>query len=34
VTVPEHAGRIIMPPVLTTILKQAGISAEELRELL
>lgn len=34
VTVPVHARRIMKPKVLTTILKQAGISADELREML
>ena len=34
VTVAFHAGTIIKPAVMTSILKQAGLSADELRELL
>lgn len=34
VTVPIHAGRILRPGTLQSILKQTGISMEELVELL
>jgi predicted RNA binding protein YcfA (HicA-like mRNA interferase family) len=34
VTVAYHAGAIIKPAVLTSILKQAGLSADDLRGLL
>ena len=34
VTVPYHRGRLIPPGTLENILKQAGITADELRELL
>ena len=34
VTVAFHAGSIIKPAVMTSILKQAGLSGDELRELL
>lgn len=33
-TVPFHAGKILHPKVLKSILHEAGISAEELRRLL
>lgn len=32
VTVPVHAGRTILPKILTSILRQAGMTAEELRQ--
>ncbi|HEV2459611.1 MAG TPA: type II toxin-antitoxin system HicA family toxin, partial [Ktedonobacterales bacterium] len=34
VTVPEHTGVILKPKSLETILKQAGLSADDLRKLL
>ncbi|TAK36866.1 MAG: addiction module toxin, HicA family [Chloroflexota bacterium] len=34
VVLPLHAGRIIKPKTLQTILDQAGLSADELRKLL
>lgn len=34
VTVALHAGAIIKPKVLTSVLNQAGLSVEELRRLL
>jgi predicted RNA binding protein YcfA (HicA-like mRNA interferase family) len=34
VTVAFHSGTIIKPAVMTSILKQAGLSVDELRELL
>lgn len=34
VTVPVHAGEIIGPKVLRSILNQAGLTADELRDLL
>ena len=34
VTVPVHSGKIIKPKTLKSILKQAGISVEELIEVL
>ncbi|MER3486297.1 MAG: hypothetical protein C4345_10310 [Chloroflexota bacterium] len=34
VIVPVHAGRIIKPRTLLTILQQAGLTADELRALL
>ena len=33
VTIPDHAGREIGPPLFNRILKQLGISAEEFRKL-
>jgi len=34
VTVPVHAGEILYPKTLLSILEQAGLSVEEFRELL
>jgi predicted RNA binding protein YcfA (HicA-like mRNA interferase family) len=34
VTVPLHAGRTLKPKTLASILKQAGLSVDELRSLL
>lgn len=34
VTVPVHAGKIIAPKTLKSILKQAGLSVDELNEFL
>jgi predicted RNA binding protein YcfA (HicA-like mRNA interferase family) len=34
VTIPVHAGEILAPKTLLSILEQAGISVDELRELL
>ena len=34
VTVPVHAGRVIGPKTLANVLRQAGLSADDLRALL
>jgi len=34
VTVPVHAGRTILPWLLTSILRQAGMTADQLRQYL
>ena len=34
VTVPVHAGRVILPKTLANVLRQAGLSADDLRALL
>ena len=34
VTVPVHAGRTILPKVMSSILRQAGLSADDFRALL
>lgn len=34
VTIPMHSGKTIPPPLLRSILKQAGLAPDELRDLL